>query len=126
MRLLLDTHTFIWAVGMSSRLPPRVAAVIRDPENDVWLSAASLYEVEYKRERDAVLARLPFDLIHAATTLPADWLDVTPQHFVTAGRLERVHKDPWDRLIAAQAMTEGLAVVSVDPAMKSFGVQTFW
>lgn len=126
MKLLLDTHTLIWAVGMSPRLPSAVASVIRDPENDVWLSAASLYEIEYKRDRDGALARLPLDLIRAATTLPADWLDVTPQHFVTAGRLDRVHRDPWDRLIVAQAMIEGLTIVSVDPALRAFGVQTFW
>ena len=126
MRLLLDTHAFIWAMGKASRLPSRVAAAIRDPENELWLSAVSLYEIEYKRDRDTVLGRLPSDLIGAATDLPAQWLVVTPEHAETAARLDRVHKDPWDRLIVGQAMVEGLVIVSVDPAMKAFGVQTLW
>lgn len=126
MRLLLDTHVFIWAMGMADRLPPRVAAAIRDPENEVWLSAVSLYEIEYKRDRDPVLARLPPELVGAAAAMPAEWLGVTPEHAVAAGRLDRVHKDPWDRLIVAQATIEEMVIVSVDPAVKAFGVQTFW
>lgn len=126
MRLLLDTHAFIWAMGMTSRLPDRVSAAIRDPENEVWLSSVSLYEIEYKRDRDTVLRRLPPELIGAAADLPARWLDVTPKHAVAAARLDRVHKDPWDRLIVAQATIEGLSVVSVDEAMKAFGIRIFW
>lgn len=126
MRLLLDTHVFIWAMAKVSRLPPRVAAAIRDPDNEVWLSAVSLYEIEYKRDRDRLLGDLPRDLIGTAAAMPAQWLTVTPEHFVAAGRLDRVHKDPWDRLIAAQAGVEGLVIISVDSAMKAFGVQTFW
>ncbi|MDZ4363332.1 type II toxin-antitoxin system VapC family toxin [Brevundimonas sp.] len=126
MRLLLDTHAFIWSMGQVSRLPDRVAEAIRDPHNEVWLSAVSLYEIEYKRERDEVLGRLPADLISAANVLAAEWLAIVPEHAVTAGRLDRMHKDPWDRLIVAQARVEGLSIVSVDPAMKAFGVETFW
>ncbi len=126
MRLLLDTHAFIWSMGRVSRLPLHVTEALRDTDNEVWLSAVSLYEIEYKRERDDVLARLPVDLITAADTLPARWLVVSPEHAVTAARLDRTHKDPWDRLIVAQAMVEGLVVVSVDPAMKAFGLEIFW
>lgn len=126
MRLLLDTHAFIWSMGRVSRLPRHVAEAIREPYNEVWLSAVSLYEIEYKRERDDVLGRLPSNLITAAATLPAQWLAISPEHAVTAARLDRMHKDPWDRLLVAQAMVEGLLVVSIDPAMKAFGVETFW
>lgn len=126
MRLLLDTHVFIWAMGQVERLPDHVSDAIGDPDNEVWLSAASIYEIEYKRERDPLLRRLPGDLIPAADALPAEWLPINPRHALTAARLDRVHKNPWDRLIAAQAMVEGLIVVSVDPAMKAFGMETLW
>jgi PIN domain nuclease of toxin-antitoxin system len=126
MRLLLDTHAFIWGMGMVPRLTPHAAAAIRNPDNEVWISAVSLYEIEYKRDRDPVLSRLPAELVGAAAGLPALWLSITPEHAVAAARLDRIHKDPWDRLIVAQAMVEGLVIVSVDPAIGAFGVQTLW
>lgn len=126
MRLLLDTHAFIWAMGMVSRLPSRTADAIRDPDNEVWLSAASLYEIEYKRDRDALLGRLPPDLVAAALGLPASLLEITPEHAIAAAKLDRSHKDPWDRIIAAQARLEGLTIVSTDPAMTRFGLPVLW
>ena len=126
MRLLLDTHVFVWAMGQVSRLPPSIAEAIRNPDNDVFLSAVSVYEIEYKRERDAFLRRLPVDLLPAAEALPAAWLAIDARHAASAARLDRDHKDPWDRLIVAQAMVEGLVLVSADATLKKFGSEILW
>lgn len=126
MRLLLDTHVFVWAMGQVSRLPAAVAEAIRNPDNDVFLSAVSVYEIEYKRDREAFLRRLPVDLLPAAEALPAEWLPIDPRHAASAARLDRDHKDPWDRLIVAQAMVEGLVLVSADATLKKFGSEILW
>lgn len=126
MRLLLDTHAFIWAIGMVEKLPDKTAELLRDPDNERWISAVSSYEIEYKRGRSAELGRLPLDLHSAVVGLRAEWLDVSPVHAATAARLDRVHRDPWDRIIAAQAMVEGLVVVTRDPAIAAMGAGVIW
>lgn len=126
MRLLLDTHALIWALGMVEKLPRAVIDLLSDPDNERWVSAVSAYEIEYKRDRNYVLGRLPRDLQAAAKVLNAEWLDVTPMHAGAAARLDLVHRDPWDRIIAAQAMAEGLVVVTRDPAIASMGAAVVW
>lgn len=126
MRLLLDTHAFIWALGMVEKLPRPVIDLLSDPNIERWISAVSAYEIEYKRERNEVLDRLPHDLQAAAKGLNAEWLDVTPIHAGAAARLDRVHRDPWDRIIAAQSIEEGLVVVTRDPAIASMGASVVW
>ena len=126
MRLLLDTHAFVWAMGMVSLLPERVADAIRDPDNEVWISAVSAYEIDYKRDRDVDLGRLPFDVVLAGAGLPAQWLAVKPEHAIVGARLPKTFKDPWDRVIAAQAQVEGLTLVSRDPAMVRMGAHVLW
>lgn len=126
MKLLLDTHAFIWAMGMVSNLPTTIASAISDPDNEVWISVVSAYEIDYKRDRDRGLASLPADLISAAAALPARWLAVEPEHAVAAARLPREFRDPWDRIIAAQAMVKGLTLLSRDPAMRRMGAPVLW
>ncbi len=126
MRLLLDTHAFAWALAKSSKLSPRVLDQITDPNNDVWVSAATIYELDYKRPVDAEIAVLPADLAAAGLRLGYRWLDIEPEHARIAANLDRSHKDPWDRLIAAQAVAESLDLVTKDTAMAGLGARVMW
>ena len=126
MRLLLDTHAFAWALAHSAKLPPGILDRITDLSNQVWVSAATIYELDYKRPVDREIAILPADLAAAGVRLGYGWLDLTPEHARIAAGLDRTHKDPWDRLIAAQAMAETLVLVTRDPAMSALGAQVIW
>lgn len=126
MRLLLDTHAFAWALARSSKLPPRMLDWITDPANDVWVSAATIYELDYKRPVDREIAVLPADLVVAGLRLGYRWLDIQPEHARIAAGLDRAHKDPWDRLIAAQAVAESFDLVTKDAAMGTLGARVIW
>ena len=126
MKLLLDTHAFAWALARSSRLSTRLLDWITDPANDVWVSAATIYELDYKRPFDREIAVLPADLAVAGLRLGYRWLDIKPEHARIAATLDRSHKDPWDRLIAAQAVAEGLDLVTKDAAMTTLGARVVW
>ena len=73
-----------------------------------------------------VLARLPADLERAAAAQGIAWLDLTPEHAITAGRLPRLHGDPFDRFIIAQAIREGATVVSADRWFRAYGLPVIW
>ena len=126
MRLLLDTHVFAWALARSDKLTARVLDQITDPAHEVWVSAATVYELDYKRPFDREIAILPPDLAVAGLQQGYGWLDITPEHTHLAASLDRAHKDPWDRLIAAQALAESLMLVTRDPAMALLGARVTW
>jgi len=126
MKLLLDTHALIWALGSSRRLPLKVRSLLEDPNHLVLVSAACAYEIEFKRLRDAEIAALPTDLESAVRSLDFEWLPVNARHAVTAGRLSRLTGDPFDRMIAAQGLVENATVVTRDPAVAAYGVPTLW
>lgn len=126
MKLLLDTHAFAWALAHSAKLPANVLDRVTDPVNDVWVSAVSVYELDYKRPLDRELEALPADLAAAGLRLGYRWLDLTPEHARIAASLDRAHKDPWDRVIVAQAMAEAMVLVTRDGAMATLGAQVMW
>ncbi|PWC44927.1 type II toxin-antitoxin system VapC family toxin [Azospirillum sp. TSO22-1] len=121
MKLLLDTHIFVWVVGEPERLSPAVAAAVVDPDNDVYLSAVSVWEIAIKR----ALGRLPFPLERLDALLAemgVEILDLTAAHAIAAGGLPRHHDDPFDRALIGQAKVEGMTLVSVDQAMTRYDV----
>ncbi|MGN6375257.1 MAG: type II toxin-antitoxin system VapC family toxin [Sphingomonas sp.] len=128
MRLLLDTHAVLFWWGASSKLGRRAYEVIADPDNRVHVSAASAWEVATKFR----IGKLD-DIGDPVTTYPRlmaangfETLDVTTQHGLRAGTLDGAHRDPFDRLIAAQALMEDLTVVSRDPEIAAFGCEVIW
>ncbi|WP_257538926.1 type II toxin-antitoxin system VapC family toxin [Sphingobium sp. CFD-1] len=115
MKLLLDTHLLIWAAGFPERLPVEARELIEDKDNDLFFSAASLWEVAIKsalgREDFAVDARL---LRRGLLDNGYGELLVASEHAVAIDGLPPIHKDPFDRLLIAQSMVEGIVLLTAD------------
>lgn len=121
MKLLLDTHVFIWVASGPERLSPAATAAVVDPDNDVFMSAVSIWEISIKR----VLGRLRFPLERLDALLAemgVEVLDLTAAHGIAAGGLPRHHDDPFHRALVAQARTEGMTLVSADQAVARYDV----
>jgi PIN domain nuclease of toxin-antitoxin system len=126
MRLLLDTHAFIWSLVDRSKLSANALDAISDRSNDVLASAVAVYEIGYKRSRDAELQRMPYDLDSVVKVQGFAWLDISWEDARDAARLPKVHRDPWDRLLVAQAGRSGARLVTLDPFVVAYGVPTLW
>ncbi|NIJ09416.1 PIN domain nuclease of toxin-antitoxin system [Sphingomonas vulcanisoli] len=126
MRLLLDTHALIWWIAGDERM--RCRELIMDPANDKLVSAVSAMEIATKfrlgKLSEGALLATSFE----AATASQGFIDLflTPTHGRLAGSLPGTHGDPFDRMLAAQAILEGLTLVSSDTALDQFGVQRIW
>ena len=121
MRLLLDTHALIWWVGDDSRLGALAREAVASPENDVFASPASVWEIGIKQKKGMLEA--PHDLVAIAMRAFIE-MPITFLHAERAGALPRHHDDPFDRMLVAQAQAEGLTIVTADAAIKRYGVPT--
>lgn len=126
MRLLLDTHAFIWSLVDRSKLSARALDAISDAENEVLASAVAAYEIEYKRPRDSELQRMPADLDQVVRVQGFSWVSISWEDARDAARLPLIHRDPWDRLLVAQAQRHGARLVTRDPSIASYNVTTLW
>ena len=125
MRLLLDSHAVYWWMAGSRRLSRTARELILDNENDLLVSAVSIYEIELKAKRGRV--DLPPQELRAALRRNAVVdLALTHEHAEYAACLDWDHRDPWDRLLAAQARLEGCALVSTDQVFDGIGVDRRW
>ena len=119
MRLLLDTHILLWWVMADRRLSKVIAKVLTSAENDIAVSAATLWEITIKR----ALGRLEIDLDELVSTIAADGFSELPMRFVHARKLEvlpRHHDDPFDRILIAQSIVEGRRLVTTDQAILDY------
>jgi PIN domain nuclease of toxin-antitoxin system len=128
VNLLLDTHTLLWWLAGDARVSRRARSAISDEDNVVHVSAASAWEISTKHR----LGRLPH-VGPLLTELPEHiagqgfaTLDITVDHGVRAGSLAGAHRDPFDRMLAAQAQAERLTLVSNDEVFESLGVARLW
>lgn len=128
VRLLLDTHAFLWAVMQPADLSPKVLALFEDPATDMVVSAASAWEIATKFR----LGKLPTaravvnDFDGVVRQLGATVLPITHSHALLAGGYRQSHRDPFDRILVAQAQIEDLSLVSKDRALRDFDVRLLW
>ena len=128
MRVLFDTHALAWWILNSDRLSPRARSLAMSEENQVLISVVTAFEMTTKyrvgkwpdigplvADFEAAIAAEGFSLLH---------LGIAPA--LLAGNFRNDHRDPFDRLLAAQSMVEKLPLVTSDPAFKTFGVETLW
>ena len=121
MRLLLDTHILIWWLADDRKLAKSARAIIANPDNDVLVSAASLWEISIK----VALGRLEVELDDLEQNVAANGFRSLPinfRHAITAGRLPAIHRDPFDRMLIAQASVEELRVTSHDKIFERYGL----
>ena len=125
---LVDTHALLWWLFDDPKLSPTARAVLADPANSLYVSSASAWEIATKHR----LGKLPSAgvLVHdiAGWVARAGFreLPVTISHAQRAGAARQPHRDPFDRMLAAQSVIEGLPLVSADVALKVFGVNLVW
>lgn len=124
-RLLLDTHIFVWTVNGDPRLKPAIRTLIDDPDNQVFVSAATVWEIAIKNTlgRQADL-RLPDTAANIANSLGFAELPVKFAHAEQAALLPPIHNDPFDRMLVAQAIAESLTLVTADSAILRYNVAT--
>jgi len=128
MRLLLDTHAFLWLDSEPQKLSSAAAGAIKDPANQLVLSVASVWEMEIKRQIGKLRLAGPLAALVESqrTTNRIELLPVELGHVLALGALPVPHKDPFDRLIAAQAAQEGLTLVTSDPIFRQYPVNLLW
>ena len=128
MDALLDTHTAFWAAVDPDRLTASAARALRHPDGRLFLSIVSVWELAIKTS----LGKLRLDMSLATFVASAErelgtgLLPVSTGHCATVQSLPFHHRDPFDRLLVAQALTEGLAIISADPAFDAYGVRRVW
>lgn len=128
MRLLLDTHTLIWWLLDSPRLSRAAYAAIESEENEVFVSAASAWEVTTKHRLGRLSIAGPLALDFSGEILREGFqpLEITVAHAQDAGALPGTHADPFDRMLIAQALAERMALVSNESTFDQFGVTRIW
>ena len=128
MKVLLDTHALIWAALSRATLSRKVATIIADPGNEILVSAASAWEIATKvrlgkfPEAESLERRFLEALAEAGYQLIA----IEPETALRAGRLTAAHGDPFDRIIAAQALDLDIPIISIDTKLDAFGIRRIW
>jgi len=128
MTLLLDTHTFLWFVLDDAQLSRQARTLIEDPANDVVVSPASYWEIAIKVRLGKLDLRSSYDDFMQRGILGNDFaiLPIEPRHTSLLTTLPMHHRDPFDRLLVAQATVENFAIVSADEALDAYGVRRLW
>lgn len=128
MRLLLDTHAFLWWVGDSKELSSAARESIGDPEAECLLSLASCWEMAIKQSLGKLQLTAPLEQFIPAQMAANGFqqMNIDFRHVARVADLPFHHRDPFDRLLAAQAMVENVALVSADPAFDAYGVKRLW
>ena len=128
MKLLLDTCTFLWIGDKQEKLSSRAAGLFQSAENEVYLSAASVWEIAVKyQDRRLTLAEPPDRLVpalretHGILALPID-----EESALHGARLPFLHRDPFDRLLVGQAIIHGMTILTPDPIIRRYPARTIW
>ena len=128
MRLLLDTHALLWWLLGDNSLPRGAREAIAEPANDIHVSAASAWEIatKYRIGQLPGAAVLVADLPAIVSAQGFAELPISIRHGQIAGGLPRIHKDPFDRMLVAQAILADMTIVSGDEILSAYGVSRLW
>ncbi len=128
MKLLLDTHTFLWMDAEPAKLSTTARSLIIDPSNTLYLSAASLWEIQIKSSLNKLQLRVPLLQMVSENeqTNGLVVLSVNPGHIYALDQLPNIHNDPFDRLIASVARSETATLLSADPVFQHYPVSLKW
>lgn len=128
MRLLLDTHAFLWSLEDSDRLSAAARSAIQDRANEKRVSYATLWEITIKTALGKLELETPWEetLGGIERRAPGTLLNFTEDHLAVLLRLPQHHRDPFDRMLVAQALSENLTLVSNDAALDAYGVRRLW
>lgn len=128
MKLLLDSHTLIWAADDPAQLTAAAQGLLQDPAHDRMLSAATLWEVAIKFSLGKLPLSLPYRqwMDRAIADLGLVVLPITLDHTDRQTGLPWHHRDPFDRLLVAQAQVEGVPIVSADAVLDAYGIARLW
>ena len=127
MQLLLDTHPFIWFINGDNQLPERIKKIIADPENECFLSIASIWEIAIKTSLGKLELQSDFNKI--TDFLFDNDIEILPinfDHLQTLLKLEYYHRDPFDRVIISQGIAENLTVLSKDAIFDKYPIKLIW
>ncbi|MFK7942606.1 MAG: type II toxin-antitoxin system VapC family toxin [Paracoccaceae bacterium] len=121
MNLLIDTHLLLWSAFEPGRLGPKARGLLEDPDNTLWFSAASIWEVAIKRSQDRADFRVEPSVLRAGLLANGySELPIDGRHCLSLVSLPRLHGDPFDRLLLAQAISEGLVLLTSDKRLASY------
>ena len=128
MKLLLDTHAFLWWLEGNRQLSAKARSAISDDANDVVVSAATAWEIATKHRLGKLpqAERVAQDVLGAIAGQGFEEIDITVDDAQKAGQLPEIHKDPFDRMLIAQAMERNMALVSKDAEFDGYGVNRLW
>lgn len=128
MRLLLDTHTLLWALDGNSKLSPAARAALADRANELLISSVSVFEIttKYRLGKLPEFAVIAGNLLAILASLDHSPLSVSMAHAALAGAIDHPHRDPFDRLLIAQARIERVPLVSNEKLFDGFGVERIW
>jgi PIN domain nuclease of toxin-antitoxin system len=128
MRLLWDSHTLLWFLAGDPRLSSTALAAINDPANERYLSAISLLEIAVKVSIGKLKFAVPFASLFPAqlTSNKIQLVPIEANHAAVLAGLPLHHRDPFDRMLVAQVLTDGMSLLSVDPLFDSYGVPRIW
>ena len=128
MRLLLDTHAFLWWVINDTQLPQAARRAMADEENDVLISAASAWEIAIKYQQGKLPEAGPLvrDMSGAIARQDFAELTITVEDAARAGALPSLHSDPFDRMLIAQALSRDLVLISNESLFDRYGVRRLW
>ena len=119
---LLDTQILIWWLTDHPRLTPQLSQTISNPNNLIFYSVANLWEISIKRSIGKLKLKIPFPQL--VQTIPFPTLTIKPNHIITLHQLPLIHKDPFDRLLIAQALTENLTLITADHQITRYHLPT--
>jgi PIN domain nuclease of toxin-antitoxin system len=127
MKILLDTHAFIWFVEDDDQFPESLKRIIEKPSNDIYLSIASIWEMAIKIQ----LKKLDIDksikeIIELVSFNGFELLPILPEHIIKLSSLDFHHRDPFDRIVIAQGLVENQVIVSRDKVFDKYGIRRIW